>query len=64
MTVHEVCFEGKLKELYKATGGAWGGTMVDKAFWDLIAELTGEIYFLKKKDESFKYNGSLLDYTM
>ena len=45
ITVHEVCFGGKLKELFKATGGAWGGTMVDKEFWDFIAELTGEISF-------------------
>ena len=43
ITVHEVCFGGKLKELYKATGGAWGGTMVDNAFLDFIAKLIGTI---------------------
>ena len=41
ITVHEVCFGGELKELYKATGGAWGGTVVDKAFLDFMGELIG-----------------------
>ena len=24
--------DGRVRELYKATGGAWGGTKVDEAF--------------------------------
>jgi hypothetical protein len=32
---------GKLKELHKATGGAWGGTMVDEAFRQLLLRLMG-----------------------
>ncbi|KAH3735129.1 hypothetical protein DPMN_041591 [Dreissena polymorpha] len=42
ITVHEVVFGGELKELYKATGGAWGGTVVDKAFLDFMGELIGK----------------------
>ena len=30
ITVHEVQFDGHLKELYHANGGAWGGTFVDQ----------------------------------
>ncbi|XP_052238530.1 heat shock 70 kDa protein 12A-like [Dreissena polymorpha] len=51
MTVHEVCFGGALKELHKATGGAWGGTMVDTAFLDFIAELMGKDAFNTFKDQ-------------
>ncbi|KAH3738211.1 hypothetical protein DPMN_044839 [Dreissena polymorpha] len=51
MTVHEVCFGGALKELHKATGGAWGGTMVDTAFLDFIAELMGKVLLLRNDSE-------------
>jgi len=32
VTVHQMLEGGRVKELYKATGGAWGGTKVDEAF--------------------------------
>ena len=32
VTVHEMLEYGRVRELYKATGGAWGGTKVDEAF--------------------------------
>ena len=33
ITVHEMCTQGgKLKELFKATGGPFGSTTVDEAF--------------------------------
>ncbi|XP_052225821.1 heat shock 70 kDa protein 12A-like isoform X2 [Dreissena polymorpha] len=51
ITVHEVCFGGKLKELFKATGGAWGGTMVDKAFLDFLADLIGKDVLQRFKDD-------------
>lgn len=41
ITVHEVQPNGSLKELYKANGGNWGGTYVDKAFRDLLADIVG-----------------------
>ncbi|XP_052801885.1 heat shock 70 kDa protein 12A-like [Mya arenaria] len=50
ITVHEVIDDGHLKELV-ASGGAWGGTMVDKAFEDFIIKLFGI-----KSYEEFKKN--------
>lgn len=32
---------GKLKELHKASGGAWGGTEVDAAFHTFLGEIAG-----------------------
>ncbi|XP_069129609.1 heat shock 70 kDa protein 12A-like [Argopecten irradians] len=42
ITVHEVQSDLKLKELYMANGGEWGGTMVDKEFFNLLSEILGE----------------------
>ena len=39
--MHEVQRSGRLKELYKANGGSWGGIYVDKAFKDLLADIVG-----------------------
>ncbi|XP_052796649.1 heat shock 70 kDa protein 12A-like [Mya arenaria] len=41
ITVHEVKASGSLKELYKANGGNWGGTYIDKAFHELLADIVG-----------------------
>ncbi|XP_060594731.1 heat shock 70 kDa protein 12A-like [Ruditapes philippinarum] len=41
ITVHEVMEDAKLKELHKASGGAWGGTKVDEAFRQFIIKLVG-----------------------
>ena len=35
-TAHEVQPDGHLKELYRADGGAWGGTYVDKVCFSSI----------------------------
>lgn len=35
--------DNKLKELHKASGGAWGGTRVDEAFRQFIIKLVGKI---------------------
>ncbi|KAK3576893.1 hypothetical protein CHS0354_012950 [Potamilus streckersoni] len=45
VTVHKVRSDGKLKELYRATGGGWGGTKVDEAFDQFIADLVGHSVF-------------------
>ncbi|XP_052796426.1 heat shock 70 kDa protein 12A-like [Mya arenaria] len=45
VTVHEVLSNGRLKELYAATGGKWGGMVVDKKFLSFIAELVGDQVF-------------------
>ena len=34
--------DANLKELHKASGGAWGGTKVDEAFRQFIIKLVGE----------------------
>ena len=41
ITVHEVLQGGKLKEIMKASGGAWGGTKVDEAYRQFLIKLFG-----------------------
>ncbi|KAK3577257.1 hypothetical protein CHS0354_030542 [Potamilus streckersoni] len=45
ITVHEVMLGGKLKELHKASGGAWGGTQVDEAYKQFLIGLVGNPVF-------------------
>ena len=41
VTVHKLLTDGRVRvrELYKATGGAWGGTKVDEAFENYFCEM-------------------------
>ena len=48
ITVHEVVSSG-VKELHHATGGAWGGTAVDKRFENLLSDVLGA-NFLNRYD--------------
>ena len=41
LTVYEVARRGVLKELYRPTGGAWGGTKVDEAFKLFLVDVVG-----------------------
>ncbi|XP_021355916.1 heat shock 70 kDa protein 12A-like isoform X2 [Mizuhopecten yessoensis] len=41
ITVHKVRDDGTLKELDRASGGAWGGTQVDEAFKQMIIKIVG-----------------------
>ena len=41
ITVHEVLPDDNVKEVCAATGGAWGGTSIDRAFVDLLKRLWG-----------------------
>lgn len=41
ITVHEKLAGGNLKELYKASGGAWGGTAVDQQYIMLLTRIVG-----------------------
>ena len=34
--------DGRMKELYKANGGPWGGTNIDDAFTDFLGKVTGD----------------------
>ena len=45
ITVHEVVAGGHLKELHKASGGAWGGTQVDDAFYQFLVRLFGKFTY-------------------
>ncbi|XP_060066317.1 heat shock 70 kDa protein 12A-like [Ylistrum balloti] len=51
ITCHEVMIDGTLKEIHPPTGGPWGGTVVDKAYFDFLQDLVGEdvwMYFMKE----------------
>ena len=41
LTVHEMEASGLLKELYKASGGAWGAIGVDREFENLLVKMFG-----------------------
>lgn len=49
ITVHEVMRGGQLKELHKASGGAWGGTKVDDAFIAFLSDIAGSSVMSKFK---------------
>ncbi|XP_060588445.1 heat shock 70 kDa protein 12A-like [Ruditapes philippinarum] len=49
ITVHEVTDDGNLKELHKASGGAWGGTKVDEAFEEFLSSIVGPVVISKFK---------------
>lgn len=46
LTVHELEENGKLRELYKATGGAWGSMGVDCQFEILLVDIFGEDFLI------------------
>ncbi|KAK3099184.1 hypothetical protein FSP39_000673 [Pinctada imbricata] len=49
ITVHEVQENGALRELHKASGGAWGGTRVDSALEQLFIDIVEEDVWSKFK---------------
>ncbi|XP_053399341.1 heat shock 70 kDa protein 12A-like isoform X3 [Mercenaria mercenaria] len=51
ITVHQVIVDGKLRELHNASGGAWGGTEVDKAYEQFIASIAGKDTFQVFKEK-------------
>ncbi|XP_060570465.1 heat shock 70 kDa protein 12A-like [Ruditapes philippinarum] len=51
MTVHEVTDNGNLKELYKASGGALGGTKVDEAFEAFLSSIVGPVVISEFKSQ-------------
>ena len=51
ITVHEVLPDGKLKEIMKASGGAWGGTRVDEAYKQFLIKLFGAPVIKKFQDK-------------
>ncbi|XP_061163998.1 heat shock 70 kDa protein 12B-like [Saccostrea echinata] len=51
ITIHEVLQSGKIKEIEKASGGAWGGTYVDKAFHEIMEKIVGKELYNQYKTE-------------
>ncbi|KAK3580556.1 hypothetical protein CHS0354_009513 [Potamilus streckersoni] len=47
ITVHQVIEGGGLKEIHKASGGAWGGTKVDEAYRQFLISIVGNPVFQK-----------------
>lgn len=47
ITVHERQKDDGLKEVHKASGGAWGGTKVDEEFENLLIKIIGDKAFKK-----------------
>ncbi|XP_062577564.1 heat shock 70 kDa protein 12A-like [Saccostrea cucullata] len=42
IVAHKVRKDGKIRELFRATGGAWGGTVIDQQFINLLFRIFGE----------------------
>jgi len=40
--VHQKKVDGTLREIHAASGGPWGGTCVDKAYFDFLGDLVGQ----------------------
>ena len=47
ITIHEITPSGGLKEVHAASGGGWGGTLVDEAFKSLLIDIVGKEIFTK-----------------
>ncbi|KAK3604537.1 hypothetical protein CHS0354_000358 [Potamilus streckersoni] len=56
ITVHEKLEGGKLKEVAKASGGPWGETAVDAAFFKLLTDIVGNpVMTTFQKELKFDY---------
>lgn len=42
VVAHKVRKDGRIRELFRATGGAWGGTVIDRQFLNLMVIIFGE----------------------
>lgn len=52
ISVHEVLEDGFVKELCKASGGAWGGTEVDKTYKQILMNIFGKTVLDKFENEN------------
>ncbi|XP_061183692.1 heat shock 70 kDa protein 12A-like isoform X2 [Saccostrea echinata] len=52
ITVHEVQGNQNLREVHHATGGAWGGTKVDDAFYQFLVKLFGNDVLTTLKNDN------------
>ncbi|KAK3602816.1 hypothetical protein CHS0354_026367 [Potamilus streckersoni] len=60
ITVHEKQHDGTIKEVHKASGGAWGGTKVDEEFKQMIIKIIGAPSFKTFCDENKDDNMEML----
>lgn len=51
IAIHEVLDGGSIKEIHKATGGAWGGTYINDKLFEILEDIFGKDGF-----ENFKKN--------
>ncbi|XP_053398765.1 heat shock 70 kDa protein 12A-like [Mercenaria mercenaria] len=51
IVAHKVRKDGRIRELFRATGGAWGGTMIDNQFLNLLNKIFGEDFMLAFQNE-------------
>ncbi|KAL3878941.1 hypothetical protein ACJMK2_031265 [Sinanodonta woodiana] len=65
ITIHEVLEDGNVKEIHKATGGAWGGQEVDKAFKQFLIKIFGNPVVKQFKVEAMEdYVGLFRDFEL
>ena len=56
ITIHQVKDQGRLRELHKASGGAWGGAKVDDAFRQLLVKIvTDDVFLAFQRDHTDDY---------
>lgn len=51
IVAHKVRKDGRIRELFRATGGAWGGTMIDTQFLNLLNKIFGEDFMNAFRNE-------------
>lgn len=44
IVAHKIRKDGRIRELFRATGGAWGGTVIDRQFLNLMERIFGEAF--------------------
>ncbi|XP_069107120.1 heat shock 70 kDa protein 12A-like [Argopecten irradians] len=54
MTVHKVAENGRLVEVWQASGGPWGGIAVNRTFYDFVANTFGKEFIEKFRNERVK----------
>ncbi|XP_060601651.1 heat shock 70 kDa protein 12A-like isoform X2 [Ruditapes philippinarum] len=63
ITVHERLSGNRIKEVYKASGGPWGGTAVDHAFTQLIVSIVGgPVWGRFKREQTYDHLELLKDF--
>ena len=51
IVAHKIRKDGRIRELFRATGGAWGGTMIDTQFLNLLNKIFGEDFMSAFRNE-------------